>query len=106
MVDFSTIVPTSLANDRVGIQLYECLREIQPSLQVKAVLRLELEVEDELELPVVWLLVSALGILWNLRQQSNSKVKGYQVRSQLEEDSLMQQPNLMNLHLICLIKIK
>ena len=73
-------------NDRVGMQLYECLREIQPSLQVEAVLRLELEVEDELELPVVWLIGCVLGILWNLRQQSNSIVKGYQVRSQLEAE--------------------
>ena len=51
------------------MQLYECLREIQPSLQVEALLRLELEVEDELELPVVWLIGCVLGILWNLRQQ-------------------------------------
>ena len=48
--------------------MYECLREIQPSLQVEALLRLELEVEDELELPVVWLIGCVLGILWNLRQ--------------------------------------
>jgi hypothetical protein len=74
------------ANDRVGMKLYECLREIQPNLQVEAVLRLELEVEDELELPVVWLIGCVLGILWNFRQQSNSKVKGYQVRSQLEAE--------------------
>ena len=57
------------ANDRVGMKLYECLREIQPSLEVEAVLRLELEVEDKLELPVVWLIRCGLGYLWNLRQQ-------------------------------------
>ena len=74
------------ANDRVGLQLYECLREIQPSLQVDALLRLELEVEEELELPVVWLTGCVFDILWNLRQKSNSTVQGYQVRSQLEAE--------------------
>ena len=52
------------------MKLYECLREIQPSMQLEAVLRLELEVEDKLELPVVWVIRCVLGILWNLRQQS------------------------------------
>ena len=75
------------ANDRVGLKLLECLRVIQPGLQVEAVLRLELQlqVDEDLELPAVWLIATVLRTLWNLRQ-SSTKVKLYLVRAQLEAE--------------------
>ena len=71
------------ANDRVGLQLLECLREIQPGLQAEAILRLEMQVEESLELPIVWLTATVLNTLWKLRQ-SSTKVRQYLVRSQFE----------------------
>ena len=73
------------ANDRVGLKLLECLREIQPGLQAEAILRLEIQVEEDLELPAVWLIATALRTLWNLKQ-STTKVKLYLVRAQLEAE--------------------
>ena len=48
-------------------------------------LRLELPVEEDMELPVVWLLATVLRTLWNLKQ-SSTKVRQYLIRSQLEAD--------------------
>ena len=71
------------ANGGIGHHLLSCLREVQPSLQVDAVLRLEIQVEEELELPVVWLVATLLRLVWELRQ-SSSRIRPYQVKSQLE----------------------
>ena len=73
------------ANGRIGHNLLSCLREIQPGLQADAALRLEIQVEEEHELPVVWMLAPLLRIVWNLRK-SRSKIRPYQVRSQLEAE--------------------
>ena len=56
------------ANGDIGPNLMSCLREIQPGLQAGAALQLEIQVEEELELPVVWLLATLFRIVWNLRQ--------------------------------------
>ena len=73
------------ANGRIGHNLLSCLREIQPGLQADAALRLEIQVEEDHELPVVWMMATLLRIVWNLRQ-SSSKIRPYQVRSQLEAE--------------------
>ena len=72
-------------NDDVGHQLLNCLRNVEPGLQAEAVLRLELPIEEDMELPVVWLLATVLRTLWNLKQ-SSTKVRQYLIRSQLEAD--------------------
>ena len=72
-------------NDDVGHQLLNCLRNVEPGLQAEAVLRLELPIEEDTELPVVWLLATVLQTLWNLKQ-SSTKVRQYLIRSQLEAD--------------------
>ena len=85
------------ANDGVGLKLVECLQGVQPALLPDAVLRLELRVEKELELPLVWLLSSMLRIIWNLRQ-SNTRVRLYLVRSQLEaEINLLRETRYSNI---------
>ena len=76
---------TCQANNRVGLNLLECLREVQPGLQAEAAIRLEFHVEEDFELPVVWLTATVFRTLWNLRQ-SSTKVSQYLVRSQLEAE--------------------
>ena len=71
------------ANDGVGGQLLECLRVVQPGLQAEAALRLDLQVEDDEELPLVWIIATVLSTLWNLRQ-SGSKIRRYLIRAQME----------------------
>ena len=79
------------------MKLVECLQDVQPDLLPDAVLRLELRVEKELELPLVWLLSSMLRIIWNLRQ-SNTRVRHYLVRSQLEaEINLLRETRYKNI---------
>ena len=73
------------ANDGVGIKLLECLRRLQPGLQPEDALRLELKVGEEAELSVVWLTACIFRTVWNLRQ-SNTRIRKYLVRSQLEAE--------------------
>ena len=73
------------ANDQLGMRLLDCLREFQPGLSAEALLRLDFQVEEDLELPAVWLIGSVLNTIWNLRQ-SSTKVRQYLVRSQLEAE--------------------
>ena len=73
------------ANDGVGLRLLDCIRGVQPDLGAEAALRLELQVDAEHELPVVWVIATIFRSLWNLRQ-SSTKVKQYLIRSQLEAE--------------------
>ena len=54
-----------------------------PELQVESLIRLELDVATENQLPVVFLIATVLGAVWNLRIKGN-RVEQYLVRSQLE----------------------
>ena len=72
-------------NKYVGHQLLSCLRTVEPGLQADGLLRLELPVEEDMELPLVWLLSTVLRALWDLRQTS-TRVRQYLIRSQLEAD--------------------
>ena len=60
-----------------------CLRSFDENIQIEQVLRLELNVEEELELPLVWMLASVFLIVWDLRT-TKSRVQLYEVRAQLE----------------------
>ena len=76
---------TCNANDRVGSRLLEGVQQVQHGLGAEAALRLELQVGEADELPVVWVLATTLRILWNKRQ-SSTKVNQYVIRSQLEAE--------------------
>ena len=65
------------------IFIIECLRSFDANIEVEQVLRLELNVEEELELPLVWFVASVFLIVWNLRT-TKSRVQLYEVRAQLE----------------------
>ena len=84
------------ANACMGTQLLSCLNTIEPGLNAEALLRLELPVDEELELPVVWLLSTVFRIIWNLRQ-SSTRIRQYLVRSQLEaEINLLRETRYQN----------
>ena len=70
------------ANQQVGSNLLEMLRHHQPTLTTAALLRLELEVEEDLELPLVWLTAATLMSIWDQRKEA-SKVQPHLTRSQL-----------------------
>ena len=71
------------SNDDVGLQLLQLLRGFTPALQIESLLRLDLHVDPDLELPLVLFISTVLSSIWNLRQ-SNSRVQKYLVRSQME----------------------
>ena len=56
------------ANDGVGLEMLNCLQGVQPGLGAEAALRLQLQVGEEDELPLVWVLGTILRLLWNMRQ--------------------------------------
>ena len=57
--------------------------EIAPLVEVEAALRLEINVEEEFELPLVWMLATVFLAIWKLRVDK-SRVQLYEVRAQLE----------------------
>ena len=72
-------------NDGVGVGVMEALHKVQQALEVEKVLRLELQLDKEHELPVVWFLATTMRMLWDMRQ-SGSRVDKYIVRTQLEAE--------------------
>ena len=63
--------------------MMRCLRDYVPNMEVGAALRLEINVEEDLELPLVWLMASVFLSVWKLRVDK-SRIQLYQVRAQLE----------------------
>ena len=54
-----------------------------PDIDVKAVLRLEISVDEGLELPLVWLVATTFSSLWKLRVEK-TRATLFEIRSQLE----------------------
>ena len=57
--------------------------EFIPDLDVESTLRLELNVGEDLELPLVWLLATVFLSIWKLRIDK-SRVQLYEDRAQLK----------------------
>ena len=72
-----------LGNTGVGQRVVGCLQSFVPSLDVDAVLRLEIDVDEGLELPLVWLVAASFSALWKLRVEK-TKTTLFEIRSQLE----------------------
>ena len=72
-----------VANDDVGQRVMRCLRNYVPDIDVEAALRLNFQVEEELQLPLVCLMASVLLSVWNLRMKK-SRIQLYEIRAQLE----------------------
>ena len=67
----------------MGQRMMRCLRDYVPNIEVGAASRLEINVEEDLELALVWLMASVLLSVWKLRVDK-SRIQLYQVRAQLE----------------------
>ena len=71
------------ANDGVGDLLVQSVRGVVPGLQVESLLRLELNLDTDMQLPVVFLIATVLNAVWSLRVRG-VRVQQYLVRSELE----------------------
>ena len=71
------------ANKNVGKAVLHILSEHHPHITPEAVLRLELDIEPDQELPPIWLLSASLLSVWNQRQAAN-KVQPNLTRADLE----------------------
>ena len=70
-------------NDGVGIKVIECVRGYHPNLDVEAALRLEIDVSEEMELPLVWLLSTVFQAIWKCRA-TRTNITLFDIRSKLE----------------------
>ena len=70
-------------NNGVGHRVLECLRKFVPNIDVKSALCLEIDVEEDLELPLVWMLATVFSAVWKLRI-AKTKILLFEVRSTLE----------------------
>ena len=71
------------SNDGVGGLLLQCIRGVIPGLEVESLLRLGMNVDTDMQLPIVFLIATVLDAVWSLRVKGN-KVQKYMIRSQLE----------------------
>ena len=72
-------------NGSVGLNLLTCIGDVHHGLQADALLRLEVQVEEELELPIAWTTATLFRLVWNMRQTS-TRIRPYLVRSQMEAE--------------------
>ena len=85
------------ANQGVGTKLMNILRTHHPNLSTEAALRLELIVDEESELPLVWLTAATLLSLWD-QKQASSRVQPHLTRSTLEANvNILRETRLVNL---------
>ena len=80
----------------VGNLLLNAVRVHDPEATPERLLRFELQAEEEMEMPIVWLIAHTLMYLWGTR--SNSKTAGrYQTRASLESKiSLLRETRYIN----------
>ena len=71
------------SNNGVGQRVISCLQNFVPNIDVEAAIRLEIDIEEEMELPIVWMLATVFQAIWKLRVEK-SRVLLYDVRAQLE----------------------
>ena len=81
--DFAHAIVLCEGNDGVGHRMMSCVREFAPRVGIESALRMDFDVEDDIELPLVWLIATVSLEIWKLRVDK-SRVQLYDVRSQLE----------------------
>ena len=78
----------------------DILRQYQPNLSTAAALRLDLEVDEEMELPLVWLTAATLVSIWDQNKDS-TRVQPHLTRSQLEAKvNLLRETRLSNMAIL------
>ena len=70
-------------NVQASLSLLTCVRHVCPDINVKQVLLLQLNVADQLHLPLVTIISEGLKTIWNLRILSKS-IEPFQVKAALE----------------------
>ena len=70
-------------NHGVGTSVLRSLTNFAPGLDVKDALLLDFNVDESLELPLVWAFAVAWGSIWDMRQ-SKTRPQLYLVRAQME----------------------
>ena len=70
-------------NNGVGVSILSSIQSLVPNLQAQDAICLDLNVDDTLELPIVWALAVAWSSLWDLRQK-RTRPQLYFVRAQME----------------------
>ena len=71
------------SNDGVGLLLLRVVRGLLPEVEATTLSRLELQVDPDQELPLVFFISTVLCSIWTLRQ-SGQRVQRYLVRSEME----------------------
>ena len=85
---------------QVGRKLLELLRLHQPNLTTAAALRLELEVDEEVELPLVWLTAATFVSIWDQRKAC-TRVQPHLTRAQLEAKvNILRETRLANMAIL------
>ena len=70
-------------NTGVGVSILSSIQSFAPNLQAQDATCLDFNVDDTLELPIVWALAVAWSSLWDLRQK-RTRPQLYLVRAQME----------------------
>ena len=94
------------ANKNVGKAVLHVLSEQHPHITAEAALRLELVIEPDQELPLIWLLAASLLSVWN-QKQATQKVQPNLTRADLEAKvNLLRQTRYENVAQILQEKIQ
>ena len=70
-------------NNGAGNAVMDCLRRLVPDLSAEAALRLDVQLDEGVELPFVWFSAAAFQAIWELRS-AGKKVELYKIRSEIE----------------------
>ena len=70
-------------NTEFGMPIFNTLLNIDDTLTPEKLLRLEIDLDDEMELPIVWYLAAKLFHIWNCRV-SGRRAKLYTTRAEVE----------------------
>ena len=81
--DLSHAIVQCEGNDSVGHRMMSCVRQLAPGVPAESALRLDFDVQEDSQLPLVWLIATVASEIWKLRIDK-SKVKLYEVRAQME----------------------
>ena len=81
--DIEHALVTCPGNNGVGASVLRSLTNFVPDLEARDALLLDFNVDERIELPLVWAMAVAWGAIWDMRQ-SKTRPQLYLVRAQME----------------------
>jgi hypothetical protein len=66
--DIEHALVTCPGNNGVGASVLRCLTNFVPDLEAREALLLDFNVDESMELPLVWAMAVAWGAIWDMRQ--------------------------------------